>query len=336
MLKRKFLIIRIGAIGDVIMTTPILKSIKNEYPHSHLTYVVGEWASEVLKHNPHIDELIVVAENIFLQKEKRQLFSLIRRLRKSRFDYGFALDKSWLFNLLLFLCNIRHRFGFSREHHLLNNILLTKQVLFFGKKKEYEYYSDILNISLGLKYDYNDIILYPNKKERDAVDNYMKRYKQKSKLVGIAPGGAVNPGQKALQKRWPKPYYKKLIDYLIKKGKKILIVGGKDDISSSILFETKHVLNSTGRLNLREVFYLLKKYCDTFVTHDSGPMHLAAAAKVKKLITLFGPTPAERFAPPNAIVIESPHPPSYTIFGGFAREEGGMKKISVEEVLKHI
>ena len=333
----KFLIIRIGAIGDVIMTTPMVKAIKKKYPRSEISYLVGKWSMEVLENNPYIDWIIKVNEEWFLKKQFNHLKFLIQDLRKQRFDYGIALDKSWLFNLFLLLCGIKHRYGFSREHHLINKIILTKQVLFSGKKKEYEYYNDLLYTSLGLNYKYSDMALYPTKKEKSSVDKYMEEYNWK--FVGIAPGGAVNPGQKALQKRWPKKYYSELINHLLLKGKKVFIIGGDGDRHYNRFPEfegNKNYYNLTGAFNLRQTYYLLKKYCKIFITHDSGPMHLAAAAKVPKIITLFGPTQPERFAPPNAIIIKSPVQPSYTIQGKFTNKDGGMEQITVDEVINHL
>ena len=179
--------------------------------------------------------------------------------------------------------------------------------------------------------------LYPTAEEKDKVDNLVKT-KLKTKVVGIAPGGAVNPGQVAIIKRWPLSHYKLLAKKLISKNYQIVVIGGNDDISINKWFDNKRkVHNLTGKLNIRESYYLLSRYCKIFVVHDSGPMHLAAAAKVPKLITLFGPTQPERFAPHNAVVIQSPtHKPCYTIQGKFTNKKGGMEIISVEEVLKHI
>ena len=333
----KFLIIRIGAIGDVIMTTPMVKAIKKKYPRSEISYLVGKWSMEVLENNPYIDWIIKVNEEWFLKKQFNHLKFLIQDLRKQRFDYGIALDKSWSFNLFLLLCGIKHRYGFSREHHLINKIILTKQVLFSGKKKEYEYYNDLLYTSLGLNYKYSDMALYPTKKEKSSVDKYMEEYNWK--FVGIAPGGAVNPGQKALQKRWPKKYYSELINHSLLEGKKVFIIGGDGDRHYNRFPEfecNKNYYNLTGAFNLRQTYYLLKKYCNIFICNDSGPMHLAAAAKVKHIITLFGPTPPERFAPQNAIVLKSKIFPSYTISGKFESTKGWMETIKVEEVLEHL
>lgn len=334
----KILIIRLGAIGDVIMTTPIVKAIKNKYPSSHITYVVGNWASDVLKNNPNIDRLIIVEEEIFLKKKIKYIKMIIHNLRSEHFDYGLVLDKSWLFNIFIFLCGVKRRYGFSREHHLINRFLLTNQVRFLGEKKEYEYYSDILYTSLGFRYNYKDMNLYPTKEEQYVINQYMKGYKWK--FIGIAPGGASNPGQIAFQKRWPKKHYHNLISSLLSKGRKVFILGGPGDkhYNKFTNFEDyKNYYNLTGVFNIREVYYLLKKYCSTFIGHDTGTTHLAAAAKVKKIITLFGPTPYHRFAPKNSIILIPPnYNPSYTIKGVFKNNSSGLDDIQPATVLRYI
>lgn len=332
----KFLIIRIGAIGDVIMTTPIVKAIKEKHPKAEITYLVGKWSMEVLENNPYIDWRITVNEKWFFGKQFNHLKFLIQDLRKRHFDYGISLDKSWLFNLFLLLCGIKHRYGFSREHYLINKIILTKQVKFSGEKKEYEYYSDILHTSLGLKYKYSDMALYPTKKEKFAVDKYMELCKPK--FIGIAPGGAINPGQKALQKRWTKKNYSKLINHLLLEKKKVFVLGGDSDRHYNRFPEfegDKNYYNLTGAFNLRQIYYLLKKYCDTFIGNDTGTLHLAAVAKVKKIIALFGPTPHHRFAPKNAIVITPKnYSPSYDIYGNLSPNDFSMQDISIKQVIE--
>ena len=335
----KLLIIRLGAIGDVIMTTPIPKAIKERYPESEITYLVGKWSAGVLRNNPHIDKIIEVDEEWFFKKQINRLKTLIQDLRRERFDVGMALDKSWLFNTFMLFCGIKNRYGFSREHHFINRILIKKPIKFLGEKKEYQYYDNILNASFGLKYNYSDMSLYPTKKEESAIDRYMEDERHKPKFIGIAPGGATNPGQKAVQKRWPKNYYKQLIDYLLNdKKRQVILIGGEDDRYHNKFPEflgNKNFYDLTGVFNIRQVYYLLKKYCDTFVCNDSGPMHVAAAAKVRKLITIFGPTPSKRFAPKNSIVITSPKcPASYNLDGTFQNQDYCMNHIKVEQLLE--
>lgn len=321
---------RLGAIGDVIMTTPILKAIKQKYPDSKITYVVGHYASKVLVNNPYIDKLKIVDEELFYKKNIKGILDLVSQLKKEKYDYSFTLDKSWLFNLFSFLIGAKKRYGFSREFHLFNRILNTRTMKFTGNQKEYKCYSDILYTAFGI-YEYGQMELFPTKQEKENVKTIVKT----GKYVGIAPGGAINPGQSALQKRWPLRHYSQLIDHLIKNGKQVLIIGGPEDEEFSSKF--KKATNVINKFNLRESYYLIKNYCNTFITHDSGPMHLAAAADVPKLITLFGPTPHKRFAPKDAIVITSPNcSPSYNLDGTFNNKDFCMKHIHVSQVIKHI
>ena len=78
------------------------------------------------------------------------------------------------------------------------------------------------------------------------------------------------------------------------------------------------------------------KRCRVVVTHDSGPLHIAAASGTK-VIALFGPTPAKRFAPKNAVVIESDVKgcPCYDVYGRFGDRAGAcMSRISISSVLQ--
>lgn len=331
----KILVFRLGGIGDVIMTTPLLPAIKRKYPDSTITYMVGRWSADVVKNNPYIDELKIVDESAFHKKNIRRLRGIIKELKQENFDMALALDKSWMFNLFLFLSKSKKRYGFSREHHFLNKLFSHGTVPFAGIRKEYEYYTSLGKL-IDCEYRTSDIKLYPTLTEITSVNKRMGGAFHS--FIGIAPGGAKNPGQIGIIKRWPIANYQKLAKQLANSGQKIVVIGGYDDIKVNRGFdEIPNVMNLTGKLNLREVYHLIGLYCKTFITHDSGPLYLAAAANIEKLIALFGPTPAERFAPQKAIVLSSTsHPPSYTPEGNFENDEGGMESITVEDVMKYL
>src|SRR5438552_547121 len=55
------LLVRLRLIGDVILTTPVIRGIREAYPHARLTYLVEPLSAPVVRHNPHLDEVIVAA-----------------------------------------------------------------------------------------------------------------------------------------------------------------------------------------------------------------------------------------------------------------------------------
>ena len=57
---KKILVVKTGAIGDVLMTTPFLRELEKKHPRSHIHYLVENWSAPVLKYNPYIEKLIVL------------------------------------------------------------------------------------------------------------------------------------------------------------------------------------------------------------------------------------------------------------------------------------
>ena len=99
MTKRSILVIRLGAMGDIVHALPAVATMKASFPDSHLTWVVDEKWPALLQGNPYIDEISVVN-----RKSLRSLLELRRRLRKQPFDLAVdskaSLSPQWSHLLL--------------------------------------------------------------------------------------------------------------------------------------------------------------------------------------------------------------------------------------------
>src|SRR3990172_2999705 len=112
---RRIAFLKIGAIGDVVMTTPLVRTIRNCFSHAHISYYVGKWSASVLEGNTHIDSIISFDESIVFGGNIVGLLKLARRIRQGKFDCLFVLDTSYLAGLFGALCGVPVRCGFDRE-----------------------------------------------------------------------------------------------------------------------------------------------------------------------------------------------------------------------------
>lgn len=347
------LIMRSGAIGDVLMTTPLIRGVKKKFPKAHISYLVGEWSKDALRNNPTIDELIVFDDAIIVKKRLFQVLRLIKRLRKRKFDLCLVLDKSYLWNLFAFFCGIPARYGFSRGWEGFSN---TKSVPFDGTKNELEYYLKIGKM-LGIEIKNKKMELRQDKEfadkfvRRNISPDWSKKFMKKNpqwkfwfdnKIIGIGAGGARNPGQEAPLKRWPKERYVSLINRLSGKYHIILFGNAGDieinmDIIRSVKKSKKKVMSVTN-LTIQQSAALIDK-CKYFITHDSGLACIAATTKTRPII-IFGPTSEKRFAPKNAVIIKKniDCSPCYDAYGKFAdcKDNKCMKNVEVSNILKKI
>jgi len=103
----KILIIKLGAIGDLLMTTPAVRALKKACPAAHISLLAGKSSKMVMNGNPYIDELIecddyMIYKARFLPKA-RYVFSLLYLLRKRKFDAVLVFHRDWQFNFFVFL-----------------------------------------------------------------------------------------------------------------------------------------------------------------------------------------------------------------------------------------
>ena len=266
----KFLVIRFSSLGDIILTTAFLQKLKGIYPESTIYYATKAEFAEILYEQPFVDKVIEL-------KKKESIFEFSKKISRETFDCVFDLHKnprSIALSLLVKTKNIKR----VNKHTLYRHKLLHKKLLFFIKERETEY-----NIDDEIK------LISNNYKDAKAVLFVKNKNKQPVKpVIGIAPGA------KWETKRWPKEYFKELIE-LINKDKdcEIRIFGSKDEfyIASYIKNGYKNVVNFAGELSIRKTAEFMAE-CSLVVSNDSALMHLASALDIP-VIAIFGPTVKE-------------------------------------------
>ena len=340
----RILLFKSGAIGDTLMTTPLVRQLRKNFKDTTIDYLIGKHSYGVLDENKHLDNIIKFDEKIFFEKDFKEWVELIFNIGKRNYDIVFVLDKHWTCNLTAFLFGIKTRIGFDRYGE---GKFLTYKVPYFGRKHEIFYYLDLLK-GLGVEPDYDDWQMEIFLKEKDL--EFAERFWEKNNLndkivIGVCPGGASNTGiENDDLRRWETKKYIGLIKKLKENEFEVLLIGGKTDeeLEKNTLKEVT-CISAIGKTSLKESVALLKK-CEVVVCNDSGPMHLAAAVN-KKVVGIFGPThPCEK-APLHE---ESKYiwkqqmgcNPCYDLWGRFPKPcpygKKCMDKISVNEVIESI
>ena len=230
----RILLFKIGALGDVLMTTPLLRQLRKKYPKAQIDYLIGNSTSIVLKNNQHINNVLTFDEKIFFDKKLFKLFQLIRKIKKEKYDLIFVLDKHWIFTFVSWLMKIPQRIGFFRDK--LSKLFLTKGVEYGKIEHEINYYLSLMNSKTKNK----KMDLVVHLKDSEKAKKILFEYRLNSFYIFINSGGD-NKGEKGGVRKLPDHKFKQILLELSKKHK-VLLLGGKNDenyyyhIAFSILF----------------------------------------------------------------------------------------------------
>ena len=279
----RILIVRTDRIGDVLLSTPVIKALRENYPRAHIAMMVSPYAKDIVDGNPYLDEVIIYDKDS-AHRSWIASMNFAGDLRKKKFDLTLILHPTNRAHLLAFFSGIPRRVGYDRKLGFLltDQIEHTKQL---GAKHELEYSLDLVR-RLGIE-PRDKSLFMPIKLESEKwVSELFVREKiaQTDKLL------AIHPGASCPSKVWPNERFAWVADKLIAKYKfKALIVAGPKDIGlARNVAENMHepVINLAGETSLSQLASLLKR-CRLFISNDSGPVHIASAVGTP-VISIFG------------------------------------------------
>jgi heptosyltransferase-2 len=280
---KRVLIVRTDRIGDVLLSTPVIKALRVQYPKAYIAMMVSPYAKDIVEGNPYLDEVIIYDKD---GRHKSWLSSIkfALNIRKRRFDLAFILHPANRVHLVTFFAGIPRRIGYERKFGFLltDRIKHTKQC---GEKHELEYNLDLLRY-LGIAPEDKSLFMpIKNESERCIEDVFRQEgIKEQDKLL------AIHPGASCPSKIWPSERFAEVADRLESKyGFKVLLIAGPKDIilSENVIKNMRHrAVNLAGKTSVSQLASVLKR-CRLFISNDSGPVHIASAVGTP-VISIFG------------------------------------------------
>lgn len=290
LVNTKILIVKLDAIGDVLRTTCILKSIKQKYPRSSITWLTKRAATPLLENNSYVDQIATAEDDaLFL-------------LMTSSFDVIFNPDASSEASRYATLAKGKEKFGFvfSEDGQIqpLNPAAEAWYLMGLNDEKKklntQTYQRIILDVCELPATDY-PIIWTMNDDEYGFANQFALRHstsRNDSPVIGLNTGA----GGRWKWKKWTLQGYALLIEHILERIPRstILLYGGPDEMErNQQLCANKHGrVIDTGHDNSLREFGALVSLCDVLVTGDTMALHLATALS-KRVVALFGPTSAE-------------------------------------------
>lgn len=332
----KILIVQTAFIGDLILTTPLIRAAKQIAPQTHISVLAIPQSSEILSGNPDIDELLLYDK----RGKDKGIFGflrLLKALRKEQFDIALIPHRSFRSATLAYLSRISKRVGFDKS---AGNLLLTEKAIYRHNVHEVERNLDLLR-SFGLDIVDKHPRIFLDEKSRMFAEEFLAEegVNRSDTLVALAPG-SIWP-----TKRWISEGYAEISRSLIlEDGVVVVLIGGPDDVRlcrEIIEKAGERILSVAGKARLMESAAIIER-CHLLVSNDSAPAHIASALGIPT-VAIFGPTiPAFGFAPygfEDLVVQKSLYCRPCGIHGGSKCPEDHfrcMREITPDDVLRGV
>jgi len=278
--KKRVLVIRPDRIGDVVLSTPIPREIKRKYPESFVAVLVRQYTRDIYLHNPYVDEILVLDDDTGTPKPFRRLVS---ELRQYRFTHAFMLLPEERMNYAIFLAGIFYRIGVGMKlYQVLTAAHYVHRHKYIPLRHEADYCLDMVR-KIGIQPESMNPEIYLSEEETKKsrkIKNALCPHNEL--LIGIhSTHGNSSANMKVSE-------YRRLIEMLLTLANIKVTVTDLDPP-----FELKDMEGieypNRGK-TLRESIVTFAAL-DCLVSASTGPMHIAAALKVKT-VSVFCPTTA--------------------------------------------
>ena len=281
---KKILFINFGGLGDEILFLPTIQSVKKEFPNSEITLALEERSKGITSLTNIIDKTIFA--NIKGNNKYTELFKLLLKIWKEKFDIVISSGSNKFISIFLFLTFIKEKYGYNTGK--LSKILLTKSIDLNKKQYAAQMYHDLVKP------------LTNNSIELPLLSIQKKPTIQNSVL--IHPGVSNLSIQKGMIKTIPALEWARVVEMLANSGKKVFLIGGPDDKDCiDIIVRTvpsdkfENLYGTTA--NLKELAELIST-AEIFLCSDSAPLHIGVALGVKTY-AIFGSTDDKKLIPQN-------------------------------------
>jgi len=279
---QKILIIQTAFIGDVILATPLIETLRLQFPNSKIDFLVKNGNQNLLINHPNLNRVLVFDKS----KKIKSLIALLMEIRKEKYDLVINLQRFFSSGLLTAFSGAKEKRGFKKNPL---SFLFTKSFDHTVNNGLHEVERNLALIEDLCTKTFKSPKLYPSASDFDKISTF----KSKSYYC-IAPSSVW------FTKQAPKSVWIKTIHSIKDKNAIIYLIGGSEDFNlcEEIYIEIKNIEieNLAGKLSLMESAALIKGAIRTFV-NDSGPLHLASAMNAPVTVYFCSTSPSFGFGP---------------------------------------
>lgn len=277
---KRILLIRLKGIGDVILSTPLVRALRKAFPQAKIHFLTRSFATPILQHNPYVDHVLVHPEKTASVFE---LLRFIRGLRAARYDWVLDLAaeprSAWL--TLATGASLRAGYAFRIRKWAFNRVIPKNKI----RKYQAEVNLDIIR-AVGVPDDGHPTEIFLDEKEKE----WARKEWEKPEFVNQKFKIGINPTGTWPSKRWPVDYWRRLVALIHDRwGVKPVLCGGPGDeaILQEIRWGMEEKVLEMPKTGLLEASAFISKM-DLLIGNDGTPQHIAQAFGAKSL-TLCGP-----------------------------------------------
>ena len=351
----KILVINLMHLGDLMLVTPALTTLRKNFPSSHIALLADKKLADLVQFNRNLDECILIDKK-GVDDHLPSFVKFIFKLRAKKFDLVINLHRNERASALAAFSGAKKIVGYSKPvfafmfDKVLPNPSIARHIK-RGLKTEYRpgtqhqvhSHFDVLRQAVGVEkiFDNGLEMWIPDAAQREADKIFRDNFPDDTKVI------AFNIGASWLTKRWLDGYFAECADILLERGYGVAFLGGTmdTDIVAGCVNKMRHADSSrmkifTGKFSLAILAGFLDN-CVLFLTTDSGPIHIGVARNIP-IVTMFGASPVPGFYPYDAkdVLIKSPescHPCGNHICPRTGDDNlACMKKIPVATVMKYV
>ncbi len=282
------LIVKLGAIGDVVNSLPFVCRLRASYPEARISWIIAPLAHSLVAGHPAVDEFIV-----FDVKDRAQWRPTWRRLRAERFELVIDLQRILKSGLITRATGAPRRLGFDRAR--------AKELSWLASNERIAP-NETPGVTVAQYLEFADHLGLPQ-----SSLEWQLPFEAWTKP---APRVALGIGASKPANLWPSQRWSELIAKLAEPlgPQSLALVGGPQDRAAAdelLRAAPSGIVDTVGQLSLKQTAGLLAA-SEVFVACDTGPLHMAVAARTR-VVALFGAADPKRTGPfdqPQAVVYE--------------------------------
>jgi heptosyltransferase-2 len=281
-MSRRALIVKFGAIGDVVMALPAARALHDK--GLQIDWVCGSAVYSLLECYSWLN-LILVNDRAVLSGTRSErvkaICDLWRRVAGRRYEICATLYYDQRYKILTLPVRARRKLMLSRDSR--ENLLVSCR----------SYADEYARVLLEREDTCNSISLPPVRPDRLRQASPLPE--KTRKRIALIPAGASNMLRQQTLRRWPVENYVAVAKEMLAREWEVLLIGGPDDVWVTPFFSELGVMDRVGSFTLPQVIVACDE-CDAVISHDTGPLHLAGLSHAA-IVGLFGPTDPSNFLP---------------------------------------